>query len=302
MSGGGRGGPRLPTWLLVAFVAGCIGGAAWLFLAGGIDGGDGGDRAKESAAEVDPDRPEGVLVVPDDDEPTDERRRGEQGRERIDPEDAVAPAEGPREDDDARLPELPAVLGALRGRSVALLAASAPGDGDIDRTVSIAGVDAPCAALADAARAQVERELLDRVAGLLDRAGAGVVRADAPDACVDARVRRAQQADLVLALRAGTADDEVVAGRPAAARAAVPASSAAFARELAARTGASDASRTGGAAQRSLESATTVGARRPPTALLDLDLRGATADELDELALELATALAVTSSRADVDS
>jgi hypothetical protein len=285
LSGGGRGGPRLPTWLLVAFVAGCIGGAAWLFLAGGIDGGDGGDRAKESAAEVDPDRPEGVLVVPDDDEPTDERRRGEQGRERIDPEDAVAPAEGPREDDDARLPELPAVLGALRGRSVALLAASAPGDGDIDRTVSIAGVDAPCAALADAARAQVERELLDRVAGLLDRAGAGVVRADAPDACVDARVRRAQQADLVLALRAGTADDEVVAGRPAAAR-----------------TGASDASRTGGAAQRSLESATTVGARRPPTALLDLDLRGATADELDELALELATALAVTSSRADVDS
>jgi hypothetical protein len=289
----------MPTPLLVVFVLLCLGGAAWLFTSElrNTASQDAEPATEEPQGGGERERAEGVLSLPRREGATDERRRGDDGRERIDPDATIRPGA-----DQPRRPELPRVLASVRGREVALLVASVPGSGEADRRVPIGGLQVRCAGAADPARESDERDLLDRVARVLERAGARVLRAERPAACIDARVRRLHAADLAVVLRADPGDRRVFAGRPAGGATDADPRSRALARELAAALDVESVSGLGRAADRDL--VTEVGAIDLPggaaVALVMVDARGRDAAARDALALEIATALGVAASRADV--
>jgi hypothetical protein len=193
-----------------------LGGSIWLFAAGDDDSDSGTSPTTPASETGDDDRSNGVLSLPadkgDGEDPTDSRRRGDEGRDRIDPDEAVEPSDdtGSGTDPD----ELPAVLARLEGRTIAIGAASSQTPGDPARKVKVGRIKVPCGGGTDAARTRVEVDLIDRIATVLERAGATVVRTDAPAACVDARAKRAQRADMAIIVRHGDADSaRVLPGR-----------------------------------------------------------------------------------------
>jgi hypothetical protein len=290
----------MPTPLLVVFVLLCLGGAAWLFTSELRNGpSQDAEPATEAAPEAGDGREqaEGVLSLPRREGATDERRRGDDGRERIDPDGTLRP-----DGQQPRRAELPRELANLHEREVALLVASGPGAGAADRRVPIGGLQVRCAGAADPARAPDERDLLDRVAGVLERAGARVIRAEQPAACIDARVRRLHAADLALVLRVDPGDARVFTGRPAGGATTTDPRSRALATEIAAALNVASVSGLGRPADRDL--VTEAGAIDLPggaaVALVRVDARGRDTAARDALALELATALGVAASRADV--
>lgn len=278
--------------MLAAVAVGALAVAGWLFLAG-----DGDDDRERTGAPVPRDREqaEGVLDLPDEEEPTDSRRRGEGGRSRLD--DRPEPEDG----GDAEAAErLPRIAVNLEGVRIGLGAASAPVPGDSKRRVPIGDLRLRCGASVAPRLASREAAVLDALTRLLDRAGARVVRIDRPPACVDARARRLDATRLGVVVGATATDPLVAPGRSVAA-AGDPAS-ATLARELAAAEVGTLA--TGAALAEARRRATSAGA-------LDLPGNGAVAwvefdaalgaAKVDELARALLEGLAATAARADVN-
>lgn len=187
-----------------ALVLLALGGATWLFATGDEDAPDQSAQQAPAATTPADDRIDGVLSLPSDTtaKPTDSRRRGTQGRDRIDPESAVTSPDAPTDDDepdDAR----PAVLANLKGQTIALGAASSPTPGSPTRLVQVGELKVPCGGGADPSRATVELDLIARLDKVLTDAGARVTLVDDPAACVDVRARRAKAADMTIIVRHG---------------------------------------------------------------------------------------------------
>lgn len=310
MSGGPRdargprgGGPR--GWLLALLVLGALVAAAWLFWSEARDE----DRQRaETAAPEERELAEGVLDVPDPDEQDDDRRRGEEGRSRLDAgtrRDRPTGDDGASSDDDgdASAEPLPAVFANLRGRRVSLAPASARGGGDPRRVVKAGGVRVACARRYDADRLAHELAVLERLAQMLDRAGAEVVLlgAEGGDAgCVDVRVGELHDSELALVARAGAVRrPHALPGRPGRGiDAKSRRESVAFAAELAAALGAGEpVRRTTPALDRLLAESAAID-RPGGAATAMVDLPPPERRELDDVATALGRAIAITASKA----
>lgn len=213
----------MPTWALALLVVAALGGSAWLFW-GDLTGDDEDRQATTTptpAATVDESADE--LSLPDDTEPTDERRRGTQGRERLDSEvpddpdrtDADTPAGA-----DADAGEQPATYANLRDARITLLAASSEGTGNAARLVRVQGLRVPCATPGPKDALTVELAALTLMSERLDAAQAAVVgdRSDRFGAatCVNDRVAKIADADVAIVVRVTPSGDaaRVIAGRP----------------------------------------------------------------------------------------
>lgn len=199
----GGGGPgRWATIAIALAVVAMLAGAAWLFAT------DDGDRADDDRAVPPAERAEGVLALPDPDEVTDSRRRGDAGRTRIDEdEDDTEDGDAPDEHSLERRPLSPA-FEQLRGMRITLVPASAAtlNAEDEDGPVRVGTVRTTCAGAPDADRAARERAIIERVEVVLKRAGAEVVRLE--DArgelpCVNTRIRLVERGDLGVVVMAG---------------------------------------------------------------------------------------------------
>jgi hypothetical protein len=288
----------VPGWLLAALVAGCLATAGWLFWADArID-----DSSKEASTKTETrELAEGVLDVPDDETKTTDDRRADVGRDRLEAGAESGAGSGDDGDDTTTTedPEpLPAVFEHLAGRTIALAPASANAGSDADTTVRIGGVRVKCGAAADDERLGAEVALLERVRGVLERAGAKVALvggADAAAGCVDARVRELERADLGVVMRAGEDHARVLAARPAeGASTSATRAAGVLAAQLAGAIGLDAPTSNSGNATRDLLAR---------TGAIDLDKGAsvayvepvATSDEAaDELALAIGRALALT--------
>jgi hypothetical protein len=199
--------PRATTIALVAVTVLALGGATWLFLRGD-EPAPKKTSTKSSKDEPAIDQADPVLSLPDDEDPTDTRRRGEDGRDRIEdkPEDEAA----------ASTPELPAELRAVKGATVALQPAASD-EQDPDRRVAVGGGEkVPCAHESSAPAASLESDVTARVAMLLERAGATVALGTTAG-CADTRAKRLDDADVAVVV---VVDDRgrvmTWPGRPAA--------------------------------------------------------------------------------------
>ncbi|MCW2923652.1 MAG: hypothetical protein JWM98_1056 [Thermoleophilia bacterium] len=205
----------MPSWVLPLVVVGALAGAGWLFLADGGGSSGSGHRAAPSKASPKREQAEGELSVPEGDSAdSGAQRRAAAGQGRIEGDDAAdAPSDGTGTDADtdaetgAATASLPPVTASLAGRRIALAPASAStATGTAAGALrKVGALRLPCASARDAARLPIELALLDRVAVLLRRADATVVRVD--DAahavpCVDVRVRVLESAELGVVLRA----------------------------------------------------------------------------------------------------
>lgn len=275
-----------------------LGGAAWLFVAGDDDSRT-QNSPKSTRGAADDDTAEGVLSLPKGEDPTDARRRGDEGRDRVDPE-ADSMSDATPDDEDSPAEQLPAVLANLKGETIALGVASAATPGDAARKVKVGDIRVPCGGGADPARARIELDLVDRLTRVLERAGATVVRTDSPAACVDVRARRAHDADLAVIVRHGSTDTaRVMSGR--ATRTATDASAATsrsmqLAGEIAAT--AFDAARYSSpktaADRRALNQSGALDVLGGGAmAYVELPVRVAPIGERDQLALAIATAMGV---------
>jgi len=150
------------------------------------------------------------LNLPDGTDPTDSRRRGEDGRDRANeptttPNDATTSATDAATSTD---PKLPATAKNLQGLTIALIPASAgadPTDAAVNRTVTILGQRAACAPKRNVERLPLELSLAARVERLLDDADATSLRVDDSKRfvpCVAERIQRQESADLVLIIEA----------------------------------------------------------------------------------------------------
>ncbi len=285
MSGRPRPG-GVPTWLLVVGVVLALGGSAWLFAAErGADDGDSTNVEAPSDGDDRRDDSNDVLVLPDpEDAATDDA-------------DDEADADDSADDETDRS----ALVANLRGRRVALAAASASAPGSKMRIVRIGSLRLPCAALADDGRAANEGAFIDELRSRLDDAGAVVVRADEPAACLDVRARRMRDADLALVVAAGSGDEaHVFAGQPTLGTN-NERQSTALAQELAASLeldGVANARRTDAVRRRVLRTGALDIAGGSAVALLELP-----ADQLGgDSAAAIVEALALVLSRADVGS
>ncbi len=201
----------MPTWALALVVGASLVGSAWLFLADRSD-----DSAQDAAStSTKEDRAESVLSLPKGgDEPTDERRRGAEGRKRLDAD----PTTTTNADGDATTDTgLPPSFASLKGRRVALAAASSEGNGDVARLMRIGSLRVPCAT--PGSTVGTELAIATAMSELLSRAGATTVGND-DDAfsrtqCVDRRVRAFGDADAAVVVRVvdGTVP-RVLVGRP----------------------------------------------------------------------------------------
>lgn len=203
------GGWQLPTWLLSALAIGALGGAGWLFLAGN----DGASEApptnersepQANALDNDDEQVEGELVLPENSgEPTDERRRGDTGRNTAgDDDDSKDESENSDAEPDADA--TPPVFANLAGRRIALAPASAAAVGRRTRLVRVGVLRVPCSAPRDADALAIELAVLDRVTKVLRNAEATVIRVDDQRRgvpCVDQRVSRAEAADFAVTIR-----------------------------------------------------------------------------------------------------
>lgn len=223
------GEPRIPTWLLVTGVVLLLGAAGWLFVTGENDSRSDDDPATTTTATTSTEASDqNELQLPD---PSD-----------LETGDGSSAAASSANGDSSSATSSPASLAALRGMRIALAgSASAAPSRASDSTVPVGTLRMPCAAEADESRAALEAALLAALTRALEQAGATVVHADDPAACVDVRARRLQGTDIGLVVEA--ADESGIlayAGRPA--RGAQPApQSTVLARELATSIG-SDAS------------------------------------------------------------
>lgn len=211
----------MPTWALALVVVAALGGSAWLFW-GDLTSDTADDTSTRPKQEQPVDESADELSLPDEQEPTDERRRGEEGRDRLDSDvkdDATDSGDDPATDADRLPSDLPAAYASLRGRRIALFAASSEGTGDVARLVRIQGLRVPCATPGPKDALTVELAMATLMSERLDAARATVVgtRADRFGAatCVDARVSTFDDADVALVLRV-TPDAEtsrVIVGR-----------------------------------------------------------------------------------------
>jgi hypothetical protein len=178
----GRRPPRLPGWVLLVGTLVVLGAATWLFVAEGRD--DDPQAATERTTESP--RAEEELQLPSSDEPTDTRRRGEDGRSRIDRDDASGDGDG------GEAAVKPATFRNLRGVTVALGPASATADRP-GRAVRIGAIRTTCGGPRDVDALAIELALLDRVELMLEASGARVSRLDEPQSrtvpCRDVRAR-----------------------------------------------------------------------------------------------------------------
>jgi hypothetical protein len=198
----------VPTWLLALVVIAALGGSAWLFW-GDLTADDAGPATKQAPTKT-TDESADELSLPDDDAPTDERRRGDEGRDRLDSDaDASSSDEDGSADDsdedDALPDDLPTTWSSLRGRRIALTAASSDGTGDRARLVRVQGLKVPCATPTSRDALEVELALAAVTADRLDTAKASVAgtREDEfnSETCVDARVKAFGDADVALVYR-----------------------------------------------------------------------------------------------------
>lgn len=230
----------MPTWLLALVVIAALAGSAWLFLG---DLTKDGPSSTSTTAQEEADESGDVLSLPKDDEPTDERRRGTEGRDRLDPDTGASTTDAANADADADadLPDdLPAAYASLRDRRVAIVAASSDGTGDVAKLVRVEGLRVPCASPGSRDALEVELAMAAVTADVLQSAKARVdgSREDefASETCVDARVKTFADADVALVYRVVPAGDEprVIAGR---ATGAPDANSTTLAAEVAAALG-----------------------------------------------------------------
>lgn len=206
--------PRIPTWLLALVTALLLGGAGALFVAGTDRH---GPRRPASGTDVSSD--DSVLELPKKtDTPVDTRRRGEEGRTRIDvPDDTADPVPDTKSSDPAATR-----LKSLSGIRVTLAAADASGP-ELARpaaTTKVGGVAVPCMAPASSTPARSrERQVLDALTTQLRSAGAIVIRVDdaggsAP--CAPARIAQFERADVGLVLASAGSSDTPDAITPGA--------------------------------------------------------------------------------------
>lgn len=285
-----------------------LGTATWLF----IRDASSPDPKPPASSAADPKgaQAEGVLSVPDEQDLADERRRGAAGRDRLDPADSTTTAPGA--DADAADPSLPASFAGLKGASVALAPAAGlvSSDGAPLKVSSIGGIDVSCGSSDDGEerieRLARERAALDRVAKVLERAGANVTRIDAAKGrveCIPARVRAMEEADFALVVRADPGGDTLAyAARPATSLdKASAAASTALAAELAGALSLGQVSIARSSDERAMLA--DAGAIDLPagasSALVQLGGDTPTAAQLDATALDLARAIAATAARAD---
>lgn len=285
---------RVPTALLALAAVAALLAAAWLFAGGG---GDDGTGSITDAPDPGREQAEGVLDLPDEEEPTDARRRGDEGRDRLDDPDggdSSDPDQADHPDED-----LPAIAANLQGYRIALGTASAPAPGNVERRVAVGDLRVRCADAVDPAREAQEAAVVAALADLVQRAGGRVVRSDAPPACVDERARRLDRGTLGVVL---SAQDGRLATAGRSARGNGDASSRTLAAELAAALDLDPPT-----------PAELTPARRRATSGGAIDLPGRAAvawvefeaglDEagVDELARALLEGLAATAARADVN-
>jgi hypothetical protein len=289
--------PRVPTWALVLLVLAALGGAAWLFVADAVDPGSGGDSGAETSTV---DESDDVLSLPNDDEPTDGRRRGEEGRDRLDDEDERGSGEGDAGDLD---PDLPSAYASLRDRSVAVTVASAAGSGNADRLVRIGALRVPCAGLADAEALAAEQGVAAAAHDLLGRSGAELAGDPEADAatCTNARAKVVDGAEFAVVLRVDpkARAPRVFAGRPTAA---ADEDTVILAAELAATLGVDEVTPTTSRAARTL--VTNAGAIDSPggarVVLVELPASRVVNEAARQaVARDLADAIAAVAARAD---
>lgn len=285
---------RVPTALLALATIVALLAAGWLFAAGG---GDDPGGSTPDVPEPDREQAEGVLDLPDEEEPTDARRRGGEGRDRLDDPDDEGPSDP--EDAEEAQEDLPAIAANLEGVRVAVGTASAPAPGNVQRRVAIGGLRVRCADAVDRAREVQEAAVVAALTDLVERAGGRVERSDAPPACVDERARRLHRGTLGVVV---SAQDGRLATAGRAARGEGDRGSRTLASELAATL--------------DLDAPTPAeltAARRRATSGGAIDLPGGAAvawvefdaglDEagVEELARALLQGLAATAARADVN-
>ncbi len=230
----------MPTWALALVVAAALGGSAWLFL-GDLTADDSATDTSNTPKQEEPvDESADELSLPDDKEPTDERRRGDEGRDRLDSDIDDGPADSDEQsadDGEAGTGDLPAAYASLRDRRIALGAASSEGTGSVSRLVRVHGLRVPCATPGPANALTVELAALTLMAERLSSAQATVIgtRADrfGAAACVNSRVATFADADVALVVRVAPTGEtpRVIVGRPTGAP---DASSTTLAAELAA--------------------------------------------------------------------
>ena len=214
----------MPTWVLALVVLAALAGSAWLFW-GDLTADEPKAPSSESSGQT-ADESGDVLELPDSEEPTDERRRGDDGRDRLDPgaatdgdEDADSDADADA-DADALPADLPAAYASLRDRRIAIVAASSDGTGEVKRLVRVEGLRVPCATPATRDALQVELALAAVTADVLDSAKATVAGTAedefGSETCVDARVKSFTDADVALIYRVVPEGDDprVIVGRP----------------------------------------------------------------------------------------
>ncbi|MCW2921685.1 MAG: hypothetical protein JWL76_1559 [Thermoleophilia bacterium] len=222
-------------------VVGALGGSAWLFAGDLIDG----DTKPAKPAPTDStDETGDVLSLPNGDEPTDDRRRGTEGRDRLDPDTGAAGTTTDESstdtEDDPAAADLPAAYASLRDRRIAIVAASSDGTGDVTKLVRVSGLRVPCATPGARDALEVELAMATLTADVLDTANASVTgsREDefGSETCVDARVKGFADADVALVYRVVPDGDDprVLVGR---AIGAPDASSTTLAAEVAAALG-----------------------------------------------------------------
>lgn len=300
----------MPTWVIALVVVAALGGSAWLFLRSPSSDAP-TDTTTTQPREEAADESADVLSLPDDEEPTDERRRGEEGRDRLDADvdDGAAGSDDHTTDgtDGTKTGagRLPAAYASLRERRIALLAASSEGTGDASRLVRVQGLRVPCATPGPRNALALELAGLALLSERLSAANATVIgtRSDRFGAatCVDARVATLKDADVALVLRVAPSSEQprVIVGRPTGSPdtsstalaaevaasldlAAVTPSRAAATRTLLANTGAID----------SPKGASVVLVELPATALVE-------AGSLEIIVDDLVGAIAAHLSRAD---
>jgi hypothetical protein len=205
--------PSLPTWLVAALTALVLGGAGALFYVGAHHP----SSKRPSTANGDPSSDSLLKLPTTSTGPTDDRRRGAIGRDRL-----TVPANLGSTTDGATAAALR--LDALRGTRVTLLAADAgaPSVRTPSATTKVGTVAVPCAPKTTSTAARTtERLVLDALQAELQAAGAIVTRLDdssgvAP--CSALRVAQFERSDFSLVVASSDTIDagQVIApARPA---------------------------------------------------------------------------------------
>lgn len=296
---------RIITGLLLTFTLLALGTAAWLFLADARR--DEPSTTHSSKVTTTQEKAESVLKLPNSDSPEGAESKDRLGEQRLDPKETISGSQSKGDSDDSSLDsttDQPSVMRTLKERSIALAGASSagPSQSTANKSVKIGNLRTECAGLTAPNRSKAEQDLLDRISSALTRAHALVTRSDLPPACTNDRIQRAANSSVLIVVRAGTAKDaRVFAGRSSNQTNRPSRASVTLAAEVAAALDLKQV--TQAKSGEALDLVTRSGAIEtkagPATILIEIDLRKIQAAELNQIALDVSTAMAVYLSRAD---